>query len=92
MKKHRLLSAFGLALQLFAAPAGWARAPDMTSDIIARQLRRQGLPCTGPQDATLDAAASRAHETVWILHCREGAYGVTLVPHLGARISPMPGR
>ena len=69
----------------------WARAADMTPEIIARQLRRQGLPCTDPQDAMLDEAASTAHASVWTLHCSEGVYGVTLIPHLGARISRMPG-
>lgn len=67
----------------FAAPS--EKAPG----IVAAQLRRQGVACTTPRGGVLDSENSTPHETVWILRCDEASYRVTLIPHLGARITPV---
>lgn len=83
-----LVVALGAVSQLSPAAtpaASWEEAPG----IIAAQLRRQGVACTNPRSAALDPNNSIPHETVWTLRCDEAFYRVTLVPHLGARITPM---
>jgi hypothetical protein len=56
--------------------------------IIAAQLRKQGFVCT-PQEAVRDIQRSVAHETVWAVRCGEASYRVRLIPHLGARVTPL---
>lgn len=72
----------------FSLPETGAKL-NMTAQIIGAQLHRQGVACTGPRSAHKDAYNSVANEIVWILHCDEGAYSVRLIPHIGARITPI---
>lgn len=80
-----LAAAFGA---IFHPGSSFATEP-LDADIIAAQLRRQGVACTTPRSATQDTDSSTPHETVWKLDCDEASYLVTLVPHLGARITPI---
>jgi hypothetical protein len=87
--RHRFLLAAALgAIVQFHAGATLATESD-NADVIASQIRRQGVACTTPRNASRDPENSIALEAAWILHCNEASYRVTLVPHLGARISPM---
>ena len=80
-------AAFGLIVQL--SPAARSAPEQNDAEVIAAQLRRQGVACTAPRSAARDTDNSTPHQTVWKLHCDEASYLVTLVPHLGARITPI---
>jgi hypothetical protein len=60
-----------------------------TAEVIAAQLHRQGVSCSAPRSAVKDAKNSVADVIVWTLRCDEGAYSVRLIPHIGARITPI---
>jgi hypothetical protein len=55
-------------------------------DVVATQLRAQGIPCTKPTRAEKDTPDSRPDEMTWIISCKEATYKVTLIPHIGAKI------
>ena len=52
----------------------------------AAQIRSQGYACNSPQSAERDVAASAANQTVWMLHCQNASYRVTLIPNLAAKV------
>jgi hypothetical protein len=88
----------GKMVKKFAAPAllglglhgpaliTTAASEDAPVAIISDQIRRQGFACTEPRRAERDRDASRPHQTVWILHCANATYRVTLVPDMAARV------
>jgi hypothetical protein len=88
-RRHFLLVAVLIAIVQLPSAAAWATPKESAADIIAAQLRRQGVACTTAQSAVRDPVNSSPHETVWTLRCNEASYRVTLVPHLGARITTM---
>ena len=55
-------------------------------DIVAIQLRAQGIPCTNPSDAKKDKGDSRPDEMTWIISCTEATYRVMLIPHIGSKV------
>ena len=83
----RFIIAFGTILQLH--PAASLATEAENAEVIAAQLRRQGVACTTPRSAVRDTQNSTPHEAVWQLQCDEASYLVTLVPHLGAHITPI---
>jgi len=73
------------------APTGWAAgAKEVSKDIIAVQLRRQGYECENPVSAERDPAASKPDEAAWILTCEGVAYKVELVPNQAAKVEKLP--
>jgi hypothetical protein len=87
-RHHFLAAALGAIAQLHPA-ATLATQSEKAAEIIAAQLRRQGVACTAPRSAVRDPDNSAPHEAVWTLRCDEASYRVTLLSHLGARIVPM---
>ena len=71
-----------------AAMVGFAegKAQEGPKDIIAAQIRSQGYACNSPQSAERDVVASAANQTVWMLHCQNASYRVTLIPNLAAKV------
>jgi hypothetical protein len=65
---------------------------EMPVEVIAAQLRRQGTPCTSPQSAERERKESAPNATVWIVRCDEGAYRVTLVPNMAAKVERVDDR
>jgi hypothetical protein len=87
--RHRrlfLAAALGAIAQLHPA-ATLATESEKAAEIIAAQMRRQGVVCTAPRSAVRDPDNSAPLETVWTLRCDEASYRVTLIPHRGARIT-----
>ena len=82
-----LVGVLGAIAQLNPS-AAFAASSEKAPGIIAAQVRRQGVACTTPRGSVLESN-STPHETVWILRCDEASYRVTLIPHLGARITPL---
>jgi hypothetical protein len=71
--------------QFIPVTASYAQSESPT-DVIAAQLRRQGVPCTSPQPAVRDRKRSTPNEAVWTVRCDEASYRVTLVPNLAAKV------
>jgi hypothetical protein len=68
------------------SPSLAADPKEVSKDIIAVQLRKQGFECKNPQSATRDAEASKPDGEVWTLQCEGVTYRVELVPKQAARV------
>jgi hypothetical protein len=79
---------FTLVVLIAAAIGGPSegKAQEGPKDIIAAQIRSQGYACDSPQSVERDVSASTANETVWMLHCQNASYRVTLIPNLAAKV------
>jgi hypothetical protein len=63
-----------------------AAAQDSTKDVLAAQIREQGVACDQPQRAVRDAKRSRPDYDVWILTCKNATYRVSRYPDMAAKI------
>ena len=87
----------GVAIALTPNGAGYvakqllpaARAQEMSADVLAAQLRRQGHRCDDPVKAERDAKDSRPDMAVWIVRCANAAYRMRLIPNMAAQIEPI---
>lgn len=61
-------------------------AAETTKDILAAQVRTQGVVCDDPRRATRDARRSRPDHEVWVLTCKNATYRVSRYPDLAAKI------
>ncbi len=61
-------------------------SPQMSADILAVQVRKQGFTCTNPKDVMHDAARSTPGHSMWRLTCKNATYMVHLVPKMSARV------
>ncbi len=68
------------------AVADAAAPKEVSKDIIAMQIRRQGFPCESPESATRDPEAAKPDEAAWILTCKGVTYKVLLVPNQAAKV------
>ncbi len=66
-----------------------AAQAEMSKDIIAVQIRRQGFECESPQSAKRDEEASKPDAEVWVLTCEGVSYRVQLVPNQAAKVEPL---
>jgi hypothetical protein len=83
------LLCLGLLTAALAAGASSGIAADpgeMSKDIIAVQVRKQGHTCDNPKSAQRDEKSSHPNETAWVLECGNATYRVRLTPDMGARI------
>jgi hypothetical protein len=87
-RRFFLVGALGAIAQLLPT-AAWSVSSANAAEIIAAQLRRQGVSCSNPKDALPDLGNSVPHEKVWVLRCDEASYRVTLSPRTRARITPL---
>ena len=55
-------------------------------EIIADQIRDQGLSCKKALTVERDPSYSRPDEPVWILKCDDATYRVRLVPGMAAHV------
>jgi hypothetical protein len=84
---HVLLMGIAAGVGMPAATAG---AQEMSKDIIAVQIRKQGFECKNPESATRDPAASKPDDAAWILRCEGITYKVQLVPNQAAKVERVP--
>ena len=61
-------------------------AADTVKDMLAAQIRSQGIVCDKPQQAIQDAKRSKPDHDVWILTCENATYRVSRYPDLAAKI------
>jgi hypothetical protein len=61
-------------------------AAETVKDILAAQVRTQGVACDDPRRARRDAKRSRPDHEVWVLTCKNATYRVSRYPDLAAKI------
>ena len=63
-----------------------AAAQESTKDVLAAQIREQGVTCDQPQSAVRDAKRSKPDHDVWTLTCKNATYRVSRYPDMAAKI------
>jgi hypothetical protein len=58
-------------------------------DILAAQIRSQGIVCDKPQRATQDAKLSKPDYEVWVLECENATYRVSRYPDRAANVEQL---
>jgi hypothetical protein len=61
-------------------------AGDSPKDVLAAQIRDQGVACDKPVRAVRDAKRSKPDYDVWVLTCENATYRVSRYPDLAAKI------
>ena len=61
-------------------------AGESPKDVLAAQIRIQGVVCDKPKRAVRDAKRSRPDHDVWVLTCANATYRVSRYPDLAAKI------
>jgi hypothetical protein len=64
-------------------------AGETPKDILAAQIRSQGIVCDKPQRATRDAKRSKPDLEVWILKCENATYRVSRYPDMAAKVEQL---
>ena len=64
-------------------------AGETAKDILAAQIRSQGIVCDKPQSATRDAKRSKPDYEVWILKCENATYRVSRYPDMAAKVQQL---
>jgi len=59
---------------------------EVPKEMLAAQIRNQGMVCDQPQRAVRDAKRSRPDYDVWILTCKNAVYRIGRYPDLAARV------
>ena len=93
MTAIRYTAALGLTASAFIAgvpDAARAADPEVSKEVIAVQLRKQGFECRNPESAERDTEASKPDETVWLLTCEDARYKVQLIPKMAAKVERLP--
>ena len=73
----------GVLLWLACLPT---EAQSSQAEVIAAQVRRQGLTCNNPISVERIEVGSRPDEPVYLLKCGNASYRVRLVPDQAAEI------
>jgi len=64
-------------------------AGETAKDILAAQIRSQGIVCDKPQRATRDAKRSKPDYEVWVLKCENATYRVSRYPDMAAKVQQL---
>lgn len=75
-----------IGLPATATVAVAAAPKEVSKDIIAVQIRKQGFACENPESATRDPEAAKPDEAAWILTCKGVTYKVMLIPNQAAKV------
>jgi hypothetical protein len=64
-----------------------ARAAGVTpKDMLAAQIRMQGVACDKPLSAVRDAKRSKPDHEVWVLKCSNATYRISRFPDMAAQV------
>ena len=77
------------ALMSASEPFVCAADAQTAEEMLAIQIRSQGLVCDKPQQATRDAKLSKPDYDVWVLKCENATYRVGRYPDLPAKIEKL---
>lgn len=81
------LTACAVSLTLPAPVGVFAADPrEVSKDIIAVQIRKQGYECKNPQSAERDKTTGNPDDPTWTLTCEGAAYRVHLIPNQAAKV------
>jgi hypothetical protein len=64
-------------------------AGETPKDILAAQIRTQGVACAKPLSAVRDAKRSKPDHEVWVLKCSNATYRVSRAPDMAAKIEQL---
>jgi hypothetical protein len=68
----------------------FARAAEETpADMLATQVRKQGIVCDKAQSATRDTTQSKPDHEVWVLKCDNATYRVSRYPDMAAKVEQL---
>lgn len=62
---------------------------ETAADLLATQIRSQGLTCDKPQQATRDTKLSKRDYDVWVVKCENATYRIGRYPDLPAKIEKL---
>jgi hypothetical protein len=66
--------------------SGTMAAAETPQDMLAAQVRTQGIACGKALAAKQDRKQSRPDHEVWILKCDNATYRVSRYPDMGAKV------
>jgi len=69
---------------LIGSPA--RAAGETPQDMLAAQIRMQGVACDKPLSAVRDAKRSKPDHAVWVLKCSNATYRVSRIPDMAAKV------
>jgi hypothetical protein len=93
-----LLAGIGLFPMISVLVGGSARgligssaqaAGELPRDVLAAQIRIQGVACDKPLSAVRDAKRSRPDYAVWVLKCSNATYRISRAPDMAAKIEQL---
>src|SRR5688572_16565750 len=79
----------GGAISLAWDGAVAAEPKEVSKDIIAVQIRKQGFACQTPQKAQRDPSSGNPDDPIWTLTCDNAVYRVHLIPNQAARVEQL---
>jgi hypothetical protein len=84
---HLLALLLSLGTSVLVAPLTDIRAMAETpQDMLAAQIRSQGMSCDTPKNAVLDKRRSKPDHDVWTLACGNATYRVSRFPDMAAKV------
>jgi len=69
---------------LIGSPA--RAAGETPKDMLAAQIRMQGVACDKPLSAVRDAKRSKPNHEVWVLKCSNATYRISRFPDMAAQV------
>ena len=72
---------------LIGSPA--QAAGETPKDMLAAQIRMQGVACDKPLSAVRDAKRSKPDHEVWVLKCSNAAYRISRFPDMAAQVEQL---
>ena len=64
-------------------------AGETPKDMLAAQIRLQGVACARPLSAVRDTKRSRPDRAVWVLKCSNATYRISRAPDMAAKIEQL---
>jgi hypothetical protein len=64
-------------------------AGESPRDVLAAQIRLQGVACDKPLSAVRDAKRSRPDYAVWVLKCNNAIYRIGRAPDMAAKVEQL---
>jgi hypothetical protein len=77
------------ALASAVGPLVRAAHAQTAEEVLAVEIRSQGLVCNRPQQATRDTKLSKRDYDVWVLKCENATYRLGRYPDLPAKIEKL---
>jgi len=75
---------FLVFIELIGSPA--QAAGETLRNMLAAQIRTQGVACSKPLSAVRDAKRSKPDHDVWVLKCSNATYRISRFPDMAAKV------